>query len=264
MSLQDLFDNEDRIITKMGASFLGERVVFRGKDLHHDLKDLSWFELFLYSITGRFFSEKELKLLNFLWVTTSYPDPRLWPNRVMAIAAAARSTATLALSSSIAISEATYYGRRADKKTIDFFIQINKLYQSNPDKLQDFVFQKIKAQRMMLGYGRPVGEEDERIPHVKKFITKNNIELGKYTQLAFKIEKIINQRYRMTINMAGISAALVADMGFSPIEYHLFTSPVFIAGSSPCFIDSYNKPEGCFLPMRCEKIISKDHKYRAW
>ena len=62
-----LLQHEDRWVTRMGAFFPGERVVFRGQDLHHDLADLSWMELYLYGITGRRFSEAQLQVLNAIW-----------------------------------------------------------------------------------------------------------------------------------------------------------------------------------------------------
>ena len=50
---EQLFGNEDRWITDMGAWFPGERVVLRGEDLFHDLGRLGWMEPLLCAITGR-------------------------------------------------------------------------------------------------------------------------------------------------------------------------------------------------------------------
>ena len=90
---EKLLENENHWETRMGGWFPGERVVYRGQDLHVDLKDMSWMELYVYGITGRRFDEKQLKILNAIWANTSYPEPRLWNNRVAALAGTARSTA---------------------------------------------------------------------------------------------------------------------------------------------------------------------------
>jgi hypothetical protein len=84
-----------RLITSAGAFFPGERAVFRGHDLHASLKHLDWLELYLFGITGRRFSPQQMKVLHAMWTYTSYPDARLWNNRVAALAGTARSSGNL-------------------------------------------------------------------------------------------------------------------------------------------------------------------------
>src|SRR5919106_230924 len=84
---EQLFESEDHWVTSMGAWFPGERVVLRGKDLFHDLKDLSWMALLLFGITGRIPDERQVRLFEGIWaLSTSFPEPRLWNNRVAALA----------------------------------------------------------------------------------------------------------------------------------------------------------------------------------
>ena len=73
--------------TRVGACFPGSRAVFRGHDLHADLKDMDWVALYIFGITGRRFSSNEIRLLHAIWIGTSYPDAHLWNNRVAALAA---------------------------------------------------------------------------------------------------------------------------------------------------------------------------------
>ena len=51
-----------RIRSRMGGCFLGSHAVFRGHDLHRDLKDMDWLELHLFGITGRRFSREQLRV----------------------------------------------------------------------------------------------------------------------------------------------------------------------------------------------------------
>ena len=90
-SASSLADHVGRLKTRMGAFFPGERVVYRGHDLHVDLKDMDWIELYVFGITGRRFSPEQLRLMHALWVNTSYPDSRIWNNRVAALAGSAHS-----------------------------------------------------------------------------------------------------------------------------------------------------------------------------
>ena len=50
-----LHQHTDRLKSRMGACFPGERAVFRGHDLHAELRDMDWVELFVFGITGRRF-----------------------------------------------------------------------------------------------------------------------------------------------------------------------------------------------------------------
>ena len=56
---------------------------------------MNWVELYAFGITGLRLSPPQVKVLNALFVLTSYPDPRLWNNRVAALAGSARSTGAL-------------------------------------------------------------------------------------------------------------------------------------------------------------------------
>src|SRR5882724_1198831 len=120
---QLLFDHQDRLATRMGGWFPGQRVVFRGKDLHVDLKDIDWLDLYVYGITGRRFTKEQIRVLHAIWTFTSYPDPRLWNNRVAAAAGSARSTGHLAISGAIAVSEASIYGGKPVIRAIDFLLR---------------------------------------------------------------------------------------------------------------------------------------------
>src|SRR5437899_2981488 len=106
----DLLASAGRLRTRVGGAFVGERVVFRGHDLHADLRALDWLELYVFGITGRRFTPPQLELLHAIWVYTSYPDARIWNNRVAALAGSARSTPALGMAAAIAVSEASLYG----------------------------------------------------------------------------------------------------------------------------------------------------------
>ena len=87
-----LRENVGRLRSRVGGCFMGSHAMFRGKDLHAELADASWLDLYLFGITGRRFSKPQLRLLEAMWAYTSYPDARIWNNRIAALAGSARST----------------------------------------------------------------------------------------------------------------------------------------------------------------------------
>lgn len=260
-----LIAHEDRWNTRMGMVFPGKRVVFRGKDLFHELKDIRWMELLLFGITGRRFDEKQIRLFESIWsLGTSYPDPRIWNNRVASLAGTVRSTATLGLSAAISISEATVYGRRPDVRAIDFLFRTRRSLEAGAT-LPDIIRDELRKYRGIAGYARPFVNDDERILPVTHLAERLGYGDGAYLRIAYEVEKtLLNLRYRIKMNAAALGAALAADQGLSGYEYYLFLTPAFIGGMFPCYIEAAEKDEGTFLPLSCNRIEYLGKESRRW
>lgn len=250
-----LLECEDNWNTTMGLSFGGERVVYRGKDLFNELKTIRWVELLLFGITGRRFDEKQIILFESIWTLgNSYPDPRIWNNRIAAIAGTARSTTSLGICAAVAVSEANIYGRRPDIRAIDFLYRAGRRLDAG-EPLETIIRSELERYRVLPGYGRPIVRGDERIQPGRDLARRLGLEHGRYYRLVFEIEETLDRlRYRMKLNAAGLGAALAADQGLSPIEYYRFLLPAFLAGMLPCFIEAQSREEGTFLPIRCESV----------
>lgn len=259
-----LLEAENHWVTRMGAWFPGERVVFRGQDLHVDLKDMSWMELYLFSITGRRYTAAQLKVLNAIWTYTSFPEPRLWNNRVAALAGTARSTGALGIGAAVAVSEASVYGRRPDIRAIDF-LQRAKQRLDAGEKLIEVIEEELRRYRGISGYGRPITRTDERIPPMRALLRETGMNRGAYVRLASDVETVLHEgRWRWQMNIAGLCAAITADMGFTSREHYLFLIPCFVAGMLPCSIEASSKLEGAFFPLRCEHLVYGGRPLRRW
>lgn len=258
-----LLENAGRLRTRMGACFPGSRAVFRGHDLHAELRDMDWVELYLFGVTGRRFTPEEVRLLHAAWVCTSYPDARIWNNRVAALAGSARSTPMLALSGALAVTEAVIYGAHPGVRAIDFFRQAREK-EAQGEMLEDVVREEVRVRRIY-GYGRPINSADERIPWLQELARELGLDGGPHLRLAYEVERILvsdNEALRM--NYAGLVAALVADLGFSPREFHLFIYPLFLAGMPPCYVEAAERPEGTLLPLSCAHIRYEGTPKRQW
>lgn len=262
---KDLLANEDRWNTRMGLVFPGERVVFRGKDLFHELKDMRWMELLLFGITGRRFDEKQVRLFEGIWVLcTSYPDPRIWNNRAASLAGTARSTTTLAVSAAISLSEAVIYGRRPDIRAIDFLQKLMRDRNDGKD-IDNIVLTEMNKYRGIPGYSRPIVNDDERIIPLTNLAQELGYGDMPYISLGFNVQNIlIRNKYRMKMNVAALAAAVASDQGLSPIEYYQYLVVCFSGGMFPCFIEATSKVEGGFLPLRCDRIAYEGAPTRNW
>lgn len=253
-----------RLVTRMGAIFPGERAVFRGNDLHTSLKDMDWLELYLFGVTGRRYTPQQIKVMHALWTYTSYPDSRLWNNRVAALAGTARSTGTLGIAAAMAISEAQIYGWGAALRASEF-LTCTKIQMDTGADLKEIVRAEIKRQRGIAGYGRPIVSGDERIKAMMALVHEQGLDGGPHLKLAFEVEKILLAgRWRMQMNHAAISAALAADFGLSSYEYYFFGIPAFLAGMPPCYLDAAEKPEGLLFPLPCRVMLYEGVAHRRW
>lgn len=259
-----LAQHAGRIKTRMGAAFVGSRAVFRGHDLHADLKDMDWVELYVFGITGRRFSPGELKLLHSIWVYTSYPDARIWNNRVAALAGTTRSSGNLGVSAALAVSEASIYGRGIDIRASRFLVNTRKRIEQGAS-LADCVREEIDRHRGLAGFGRPIAAGDERIAPMMALVRSLGLDQGAHLQLAQAVERfLLEGRWRWRMNYAALAAALTADLGLTPHEHYMFTFPAFLAGMQPCFIEANESPAGTLLPLSCDQMAYEGPAPRPW
>ena len=159
---------EDNWQTSMGGWFPGEKVVLRGKNVFTELNDRSWMEYLLFAATGRE-SPKIAKLMEGMWVIcTSFPDPRIWNNRIAALAGTSRSTGVLATAGALAVTEANIYGARAILGASDFLYRASNELDKN-QRLEDVLVTELRTHRSVFGFGRPVLDEDERVSPMMNF-----------------------------------------------------------------------------------------------
>lgn len=263
--LSPLLSSEDNWVASAGIATPGQLIMYGKKKLFLETRGWSWMQLLLYGITGRVFNEKQIKLFEGIWsISTSYPDPRIWNNRVAALAGTTRSTGNLGLSAAIAISEANIYGQRPVIRSIDFLLNTKSKLDKGYD-LNNIIKSELKTHRTIPGYGRPMVSTDERITPLNDLAKNLGFEKGYYVQLAFKIEEtLVKGRWRFRMNVAALIAALVADQGLNQSEHYQFMILCFTAGILPCYLEGARKNEGTFLPIRCSRINYQGQGKRPW
>lgn len=250
--------------SRMGGFVPGSHVAVRGLDLHATFGNAEWADLFFFANTGRRFSSSELRLLQSLWTYSSYPDVRLWPNRIAGLAGTARSTANLGLAAAHAACEATIFGRGPDRRAITF---LRDAWQSlsNGGSIAECVRKELDTYRGIAGYGRPLTSKDERIEPTLRLAKELGLDNGPHLRLAFEVDDYLSKgRWRMRINQAAVAAALAADIGLTPTEYYACGFPAFLAGMVPCYLEALEEPEGALLPIPCEDIAYEGAGPRCW
>jgi hypothetical protein len=264
MTNATLLDYEDHWPTELGAVSVADgTVTFRGHDLLNALEDLSWMDLLMFGITGRRFSAAQLELFQGLWkISASYPEPRIWNNRVAALGGSARSTPGLSLGAAIAVTDATIYGQRPMIGAFDFLQRARRCCDAG-ERLQDVVARELKTHRTIPGYGRPLRSVDERLAPAERLARRLGLWEGTFTMLALDIQEILRGK-RMGMNVAAIAAGLCADQGLTPQHYYRLTLLAFTAGLIHCEFDATRHPEGSLFPLRCDRLRYSGPKPRVW
>lgn len=252
--------------TAMGQAFPGERTVFRGYDLHQDLSEMTWLELHLFGITGKRFNKHELRLLDMIWQVTSYPEPRIWNNRIAALAGSARATSTQALSAASAVTEAQLFGLQVQHMCADF---LNRTQQKIDlgQNLDEIIQSEISMHKYIKGFGRPIAADvqDERIPAIFKVLNEEGLPQGKYTQLVFEVETELRRRgMNLRPNYAAFASSLPMDLGMTVKQVVCYLYNVVLAGMPPIYLEALERPEGATFPLKCSQINYSGHKARKW
>ncbi len=248
----------------VGACYPGSHAIFRGYRLHTELHQMDWIELYLFGITGRRFSPDQIKLFHALWVYTSYPDARIWNNRVAALAGSVRSTPILGIAAALAISEASIYGQNIAKRISTFLISVEYELRCG-GSIEACVMHERKRHRYIAGYGRPLNNGDERNEPILALAKRLTLDQGKYLKVAFLLDEYLSSsHWKISINYGAVAAALAIDMGLSAEEYYLFMFPSFLAGMPPCVLDATAKPEGVLFSLACADIVYKGQAKRTW
>lgn len=249
--------------TRVGAAFPGSHAVFRGHDLHLDLQHLGWVDLYAFGVTGRRLTPAQSEMIQALWVCTSYPDSRIWNNRVAALAANARSSANLAMIAGVAVSEAMVYGGNAALRSMNFLQQAVKRVAAG-EGLEEIVWAETRESKIF-GFGRPINSVDERLPVIIALAEKLGMRDGPHLTLAFEVERILLSRYpNLRMNFGGLQAAMVSDIGLSLREYQMLRVPHFLGGMVPCVAEAAEKEEGTLFPTPCSGVAYEGPAPRAW
>ena len=226
-----------------GIAELGRRVIVHGRDLHHDLLGMSFVEYTLFAITGRSFEPRVGRVLERLFVSSGYPDARIWCNRIAGYLGSARVDVGLALSAAVAASNSVGYGFRALRGA--YAVQ-SELQQAGGDR-ERWLEQALFERRVLAGYGRPVHGTDERIPATLKILADAELKAGPALRSAFWLHDELSARKGIQMNVAAAWAALALDFGLSGAEFETLFTLVFAPGYLAVYHDQRRRPALAFL-----------------
>jgi citrate synthase len=226
-----------------GIAILGRQVVVHGRDLHHECLDLSFVHYLLFCVCGRRFDERRARVLEELWVSTGYPDARIWCNRIAAYLGSARVDPALAMSAALAASDSVAYGFRAVVQAFDVQASIPE----DADERRGWLERQLGAKRVLHGYGRPIHGRDERIAVGLRSMVSAGVPAGPALQRAFWLHDRLRESKGIEMNVAALWGAIAIDFGLQRHEYEQFMTLMFAPGYAAAYADQRARPALTFL-----------------
>jgi len=245
-----------------GGFFPGQGARVRGRPLHEHCAERGWFDLYLLTLTGHPFDAARIEMLETVWTYTSYADPRIWNNRIAALAGSSRASAALAIGAAIAASDAHIYGLGPILECYDF---LAAHAHDDATALATAVRDHRSMGKRFGGYGRPIVAEDERIAPLMARAERLGLANGPAVSAAFRLEQTLAaEGLPLKMNYGAMVAAFCLDLGLDRTATMAYVATLFLGGMPPVWKEARDRPTGLLLPLPVNAIEYDGEIPRKW
>ncbi len=247
-----------KIRSKKGGWVIGKVIKSHGFDLMNDLVGkYSYMQVIALNATGKMPSRELADWLEAIHICLSWPDPRVWCNRIGALGGSAGASVIASTCAGTLAADSRSYGPKTLEAGVAF-IQYAYSQIKNGLSVNELVDNEIKkhgGKPHIIGFSRPIVKGDERIPAMETVARKLGFSVGPHLQLAYDIEKILGEQFDEAMNINSYISGFMSDQGYNAIEvYRLFSVLVF-SGVNACYVDTADREQGTFAPLHVADII---------
>ena len=247
-----------KIKSRKGGWQIGSGIQSHGYDLMNEIVGhCSYMQLVTLNASGRLPSRAFADWLEALHICLSWPDPRIWCNRIGALGGSAGTSAITATCAGVMAADSRSYGTRPLLEGVEFIQRAHREVEANGISVTDFVDTEVKkhgGKPHLMGYARPIAKGDERISAMERVAQGLGFEHGPHLRLAYKIEKKLSAEFDETMNINGYVSAFFSDQGYTPLEVYRICSVLVFSGVTACFVDAADREEGTFAPLQVADI----------
>jgi citrate synthase len=256
-SIQALDNNRNIIRSSTGGWRVGKGVYSHGYSMLDELVgEKSYFQIMILNATGKLVERRLADWVEATFGCLSYPDPRIWCNQIGALAGEAKTSVVVGTTAGIMAADSKMYGMYTILDGVEF-IQSALIKFNNNQTPADIIDDNIKKNRGKLnitGYLRPIAKGDERIEAMQRVSKQLEFKDGPHLLLAYQIEDEIKNRFDEGMNINAYMSAFLSDQGFTANEVYQMSSNSVMSGVTACYLDTAQKPNDSFLPLRCDDI----------
>lgn len=248
--------NRGHIYSNKGGWTLGEGVSNQGYSMLDELVGkASFFQVLMLNVTGNLPDARLAQWMEAAFICLSWPDPRIWCNKIGALAGDARVAPMAAICAGTMASDSKLYGPGTVLDTLHF-IAAARSASLEGRSMREFIEQqaRVKGRLMVPGFARPIAKGDERVAAMRAVAEKLGFVDGPHLGISYEIESYLVQQYGESLNLAGYLAAFWLDQGLDNHQGYIVFSLCVNAGVHACYAEYRAKIPGSFLPLRCEDI----------
>ncbi len=245
-----------RIFSRKGGWVLGKGVSSHGYSMLDELVGrASFFQVLVLNVTGTLPEKRLSDWMESAFICLSWPDARIWCNQIGAFGGDARVLPSAAICAGVMASDSRMYGPGTVLETCDFIAAAASSLQGG-HSVADFIdgAAKRKGKIIVPGFMRPIATGDERVAAMRRVAANLGFEDGPHLAAAYQIEEYLAENHAEHLNLAGYMSAFLLDQGMTPHQGYIVFSLCVNGGVHACYEESYSKPSGSFLPLRCGDI----------
>lgn len=251
-------ERRNKIVSKIGGWIIGEGVYSHGVDLLADsIGKLSYMQIRTLNVTGKLPTPTLVKWMEAVYICQSWPDPRIWCNHVSALGAEAQCNVIAATAAGLQAGSSELYATGPILRSANFITSAMEKFKSGMS-VPDIVESEVKRSRGnkvdIVGFSRPIAKGDERVELLWALARDLGFAPGPHETLAREIEEYLSNTYDEQMNVNGCVAAFMSDQGYTGMELYLLGACLVSSGVEACYVDYMDRPEGSFLPIRCDDL----------
>ncbi len=249
--------NRGQIYSQKGGWEVGKGITSHGYSLLDDLHGkVSITQLIIMNITGKLPEKRLADFVEGFFICLSWPDPRIWCNKIGVFNAATHSSITAAIASGGLAGDSKIYGAGTAKAVGRFVDLAHQHIVMEKRSVQSF-FQTHAYKNGKLfapGFARPLAKGDERIPAMRRLADHLGYGVGVYLTMLDEMEEYLRQTEGEGQNLAGYFTAFMKDQGFSVQQIEGVAAFAVSGGVYAAYFEYIDQPPHSFLPLRVDDI----------
>ncbi len=245
------------IFSKKGGWTIGKGIITHGYNLLDDIHGkCSMFQVMILNITGRLPERRLADLVEGMYITLSWPDARIWCNKMGVFNAMTHSSITTAIAAGGLAGDSKMYGAGTGKSIGPFFEKAYKDIVQQGVSVETFIETNCYKNGKFIapGFARPLAKGDERIPAMRNLAKKLGYEVGPYSQMVDDMETFLNNKAGEGLNLSGFFSAFMLDQGFTMDEIMGIAAFSVTGGVYAAYFEYINQPPNIFLALRVDDI----------
>jgi citrate synthase len=245
------------IYARKGGWEIGKGIMTHGYSLLDDIHGkCSMFQLMIMNVTGKLPEKRLADMLEGFFICMSWPDPRIWCNKMGVFSAQTKSFVTAAIAAGGLAGDSKIYGPGSGRTVGPFMRLAHQSIVEKKISVGEFI-QLHGYRRGKLyapGFARPLARGDERVPAMRELAERLGYQNGEYMEMANKIEAYLEEKEGESLNLAGYFAAFMMDQGFTDEQIMGVTAISVTGGVYAAYFEYVDQSPNTFLPLKVTDI----------